>query len=446
MERIDVIVVGAGQAGLALSHELSAGGVEHVVLERGRVGESWRHRYDSFCLVTPNWTVRLPGHPYRGPDPDGFMVRDEIVADLEEYASGLEAPLREGIFVTRVEPLPEGGFLVRTRAGDLSSRAVVLATGTFQRPHRPAVAETLPPGLPRINVDAYRNEGALPPGKVLVVGSGQSGAQICEELCQAGREVVLACGKAAWVPRRLGGRDIFWWLDKVGFFDQTLESLPTPAARLIPNPMATGHDGGHDLHLRTLKAMGVTLAGHFLGTENGRAHFAPDLPESAAWGDQRYRDLMGLMKRFAAEQGIDPPPMYEPEPLVDRGPEWLDLSGVGIVIFAGGFRPGYLSWLPQPQAFDDLGFPHQQDGVSTVVPGLFFVGVHFMRTRKSSLLFGVGDDAGLVSGRIGDFLRSGPPSQDAQSCRAADTPMDRDENAAPERRRPAGSACPEGAP
>ena len=354
--------------------------------------------------------------------------------------------MREGVFVTGVEPLPDGGFLVHTRAGDLSSRALVLATGAFQRPHRPAVAETLPAGLPRIDVDAYRNEGALPPGKVLVVGSGQSGAQISEELRQAGREVVLACGKAAWVPRRLGGRDIVWWLDKVGFFDQTVESLPTPAARLTPNPTATGHGGGHDLHLRTLKAMGVTLAGHFLGMENGLAHFAPDLPESAAWGDQRYRELMSLMERFAAEQGLDLPPMDEPEPLVDRGPEWLDLSDFGVVIFAGGFRPDYRSWLPRPEAFDDLGFPLQRDGVSTVVPGLFFVGVHFMRTRKSSLLFGVGEDAAIVSGQIGDFLRSGPPSQDAQSCRAADTPTDRDENAAPERRRRAGSACPEGAP
>ena len=248
-----------------------------------------------------------------------------------------------------------------------------------------------------MDVNGYRNEGALPPGKVLVVGSGQSGAQISEELREAGREVILACGKAAWVPRRLGDRDIVWWLDKVGFFAHTLESLPTPAARLTPNPMATGHGGGHDLHLRTLQAMGVALTGHFLGTENGSADFAPDLEESVAWGDERRRVLMSVCERFAAEQGLDLPPIDEPEDFRARAPERLDLSDFGVVIFAGGFRPDYRSWLPWPDAFDELGFPFQRDGVNSVVPGLFFMGVHFMRIRKSSLLFGVGEDAAVVS-------------------------------------------------
>ena len=226
MEHVDVIIVGAGQAGLAVSHELSAAGVEHVVLERGRVGETWRHRWDTFCLVTPNWTMRLPGRPYSGPDPHGFMPRDEIVAALEDYAGAFAAPVREGVTAAGVESSPDGGFIVHTTAGDLSSRALVLATGAFQRPHRPAAADTLPTGLPQMDVDVYRNEGALPPGRVLVVGSGQSGAQISEELREAGREVVLACGKAAWVRRRLGGHDIVWWLAQVGFFDQTIGVSP----------------------------------------------------------------------------------------------------------------------------------------------------------------------------------------------------------------------------
>jgi len=406
MEHVDVIIVGAGQAGLAASHELSSAGVEHVVLERGRVGETWRHRWDTFCLVAPNWTVQLPGHPYNGPDPHGYMPRDEIVATLEEYAGSFGAPVREGVSVTGAESSPDGGFILQTTTGDMNGRALVLATGAFQRPHRPAAADTLPAGLPQIDVDVYRNEGALPPGKVLVVGSGQSGAQISEELREAGREVVLACGKAPWVPRRLGGRDIVWWLDQVGFFGQTVETLPTPAARLIANPMATGHGGGHDLHLRTLQAMGVTLTGHFLGMEGGLAHFAPDLQESCAWGDQRFRDLMGLIQRFAAEHGLDVPPIEEPETLAGGAPEWLDLSDFGVAIFAGGFRPDYRSWLPWPEAFDELGFPLQRDGVSTVVPGLFFVGVHFMRTRKSSLLLGVGEDAAIVSRNVGDLVMS----------------------------------------
>ncbi len=411
MERLDVMVVGAGQAGLALSHELTAAGVEHAVLERGRVGETWRHRWDTFCLVTPNWTVQLPGHPYRGADPDGFMLRNEIVSTLEDYAAGFEAPVREGVLVTGIESIPEGGFIVHTAAGDFSSRALVLANGAFQRPHRPAAADTLPPDLPQLDVTSYQNEGILPPGKVLVVGSGQSGAQISEELREAGREVVLACGKAAWVPRRLGDRDIVWWLDKVGFFEHTLESLPSPAARLTPNPMATGHGGGHDLHLRTLQAMGVTLTGHFLGAENGFAHFAPDLEESVAWGDERRHELMSVCERFAAEQGLAMPPMDEPKAFRAHAPERLDLSDFGAVIFAGGFRPDYRSWLPWPDAFDELGFPLQRDGVSSVVPGLFFMGVHFLRTRKSSLLFGVGEDAAIVASHIGDFLANGQPKR-----------------------------------
>lgn len=409
MEHVDIIIVGAGQAGLAVSHELSAAGVEHVVLERGRVGETWRHRWDTFCLVTPNWTVRLPGHPYSGPDPDGFMPRDEIVATLEEYAGSFGAPVREGVTVAGVESPPDGGFILHTTAGDLGSRALVLATGAFQRSHRPAAAETLPAGLPQMDVDVYRNEGALPPGKVLVVGSGQSGAQISEELREAGREVVLACGKAPWVPRRLGDRDIVWWLAQIGFFDQTVETLPSPAARLVANPMASGHGGGHDLHLRTLQAMGVTLTGHFLGMEGGLAHFAPDLQESATWGDQRFRELMSLIERFAAEHGLDLPPIDEPETFTARAPEWLDLADFGVVMYAGGFRPDYRSWLPWPEAFDELGFPIQRDGVSTVVPGLFFVGVHFMRTRKSSLFFGVGEDAAIVSGHVGAHLEGRQP-------------------------------------
>ncbi len=409
MEHIDVVIVGAGQAGLALSHELTAAGVEHIVLERGRVGETWRHRWDTFCLVTPNWTVKLPGHSYSGPDPHGFMSRSEIVTTLVDYAASIRAPVREGITVAGVESPAEGGFILHTTAGDMITRALVLATGSYQRPHRLAAAETLPAGLLQIDVDAYRNEGALPPGRVLVVGSGQSGAQISEELRRAGREVVLACGKAPWIPRRLGGRDIVWWLSQAGFFDQTIDALPAPAARLAANPLVTGHDGGRDLHLRTLQAQGVTLAGRFLGAEGGSARFAPDLQESVAWGDARFRELIGLIERFAADHGYDLPPVEKPAALSARPPETLDLSGFGAVIFAGGFRPDYRSWLPWPEAFDELGFPRQRDGASTVVRGLFYVGVHFLRTRKSAILLGAGEDATVVARHVVGFVRGGRP-------------------------------------
>ena len=399
MEQVDVIIVGAGQAGLAVSHELSAAGIEHVVLERSRIGQTWRQRWESFCLVTPNWTVRLPGHPYEGPDPDGFMLRDEVVGFLEKYARSFEAPVREEVTVAGVESPSSGGFILRTTSGELHSRILVLATGAYQRAHRPAVADTLPPGLPQMDLYAYRNERALPAGSVLIVGGGQSGAQISEELREAGREVVLSCGKAPWVPRRLGDRDIVWWLAEAGFFDQSVEALPAPAARLGANPLVTGHGGGRDLNLRTLRAMGVILTGRFLGARDGIARFAPDLGESVAWGDQRYRELMKLIGGRAAELGISLP-IDEPESFDAEAPESVDLSRFGVVLFAAGFRPDYRSWLPWPSAFDDLGFPLQKDGASMVVPGLYFAGVHFLRTRKSSLLLGVGEDAGIIARHV----------------------------------------------
>jgi putative flavoprotein involved in K+ transport len=235
---------------------------------------------------------------------------------------------------------------------------------------------------------------------VLVVGSGQSGAQIAEELHEAGREVVLACGRAPWAPRRLGSQDIFWWVMETGFMDAPVSALPTPAARLSANILATGHGGGHDLHLRTLRAKGVTLCGHFLGMADGEVRFAPDLAESVAWGDERYRQLMDLVRKHVADQALELPAIPEPEPFDPRAPERLGLGEVGVVVFTGGFRPDYRSWVRWPEAFDDLGFPIHRDGASTVVPGLYFAGVHFLRKRKSSLLIGVGEDAALVASSI----------------------------------------------
>jgi putative flavoprotein involved in K+ transport len=401
MERVAAAVVGGGPAGLATSCELTGAGVEHLVLERSRLGQTWRDRWDSFCLVTPNWSVQLPGGGYAGTDPDGFMPRDEIVAYLERYAASFGAPVRENVEVRSLDSRPESGFVLRTSAGDLRADTVVVATGAYQRPFRPAAADTLPVDLLQIDVDDYRNEQALPPGRILIVGSGQSGCQIAEELHEAGREVFLACGRAPWAPRRFGGRDLVWWLLETGFLDATVESLPAPAARLAANILATGHRGGHDLHLRTLLALGVVLTGHFLGAADRQARFAPDLGESVAWGDDRHGQLMELVRKLVAERGLEPPTIEQPEPFDAKAPERLDLSGFGVVIFAGGFRPDYRSWLPWPEAFDDLGFPIQRDGASTVVPGLYFVGVHFLRKRKSSLLIGVGEDAAVVARHIG---------------------------------------------
>jgi putative flavoprotein involved in K+ transport len=396
---IPVVVVGAGPAGLAISCELTKAGVEHLVLERGRIGQTWRDRWDSFCLVTPNWTVQLPDGHYDGPDPDGFMPRDEVVGFLERYATGVRAPVRENTAVTSMEALDDG-FVLGMPDGELRAGAVVLATGAYQRSHRPRAEATLPAGLFQVDVDEYRNEQALPPGRVLVVGSGQSGCQIAEELHEAGRDVVVACGRAPWLPRRIGEHDFTWWALETGFLDANVESLPAPEARLFANLLATGQGGGRDLHLRTLQDRGVVLAGHFLGATDGRFRFALDLADSVAWGDERHGQFMALVRALVAERGLDPPEIADPEPFAANAPEELDASDFGAVVLAAGFRPDYRSWLPWAEAFDELGYPVHEDGESTVVPGLHFVGVHFLRKRKSSTLVGMGEDAALVAGRI----------------------------------------------
>ena len=398
-ERIEVVVVGAGQAGLAVSHELTSAGVEHVVLERSRIGQSWRGRWDSFCLVTPNWFCQLPGHHYDGDDPDGYMPRDDIVAYLERYAAGFDAPVREGVDVTSLGPGTDGGFLLETSAGEIAGRTVVLSAGAYQRPHRPG-ANTLPKGLLQIDVHDYRNPAELPAGAVLVVGSGQTGCQIAEELHLAGRDVALACGRASWFPRWLGGRDLSWWAQETGFLDVTVESLPDPTARLYANVQASGAGGGHDLHYRTLRKLGVTMVGRFLGADGRRARFAPDLAASVAWGDARNAQLMDLVRKVVAERGLPAFDIPAPEPFDGDAPEELDLSDFGTVIFTSGFRPDYERWVHCPGAFDEYGFPVHVEGASTVAPGLYFVGVHFLRKRKSSLMNGVGEDAGIVARQI----------------------------------------------
>jgi putative flavoprotein involved in K+ transport len=399
-ERHDVLVVGAGQAGLAISHELAHAGVDHVVLERSRVAETWRSRWDSFCLVTPNWTVNLPGQPYAGSDPDGFMTRDELVAYFAAYAGSFKAPIREGVEVTELVLHDDAGFLLRTSAGEFEASQVVIASGGYQKPFRPAGSEDLPSGLHVIDVEQYTNPGALPRGPVLVLGSGQTGCQLAEELSESGRDTFLACGRAPWVNRRMGGRDTMDLLfHETPFMEMTLAMLPNPAARLGANPQASGHGGGRDLNYRTLQAMGVNLVGRFGGAEGQTAHFADDLSESVAFGDARYLELCGLISSGLAARGEAPPEMPPPPPFHAEPHTSLDLGAFGAAIFTSGFRPNY-SWVKAPGAFDQMGFPVQVDGSSTVVSGLHFMGVHFQRKRKSAALWGVAEDATVLAERM----------------------------------------------
>ena len=393
-------MVGGGQAGLSLSHELTRAGIEHVVLERGRIAQTWRGRWDSFCLVIPNWTVQLPGGRYQGDDPDGFMPKADIVGHLERYAHSFAAPVREGVDVSAVEPGDDGGFLLRTSSGDIRSRKVVLAAGAYQRPHRPAAAAQLPESLHAIDAERYTNPGALPPGKILVVGSGQTGCQLSEELAESGRDTYLACGRAPWIPRRLEGRDTVAWITETPFMEATLADLPSPTARLGANPQLSGRRGGHDLHFRTLQDSGVVLLGRFLGVDDGEACFAPDLAESVAFGDARYSDICSLIGKACAERGVEAPDMPPPPPFRATAAQQLQLGGFGAVIFTSGFRPDYSRWVRFPAAFDELGFPIQRDGASSVVDGLYFMGVHFQRKRRSATFLGVAEDATVLAEEI----------------------------------------------
>ena len=396
---VDTVVIGAGQAGLAASHELAARGVDHVVLERDRVGSGWIKRWDSFCLVTPNWSVQLPGYPYDGDDPDGFMPRDDIVAYLQRYANHFDCPIRTDVKIAAVRSGNGSGFEIDLAGETLRAKNLVVSTGAYQKPFLPKGADTLPDRLVVMESTGYTNADELPDGRILIVGSGQTGCQIAEELHSTGREVVLACGRAPWGPRRIGDHDVMWWLLESGFLDVDATTLP-PQARLFANFLATGHGGGRDLHYRTLAAQGVTLTGRFLGVVDGHAHFAPDLAESVVWGDEKYLHLREHFRGFAAARGLPEPDMPDPSPFTLTGAEAIELEPFGAVIFTGGFRPDYASWLPWPDAFDGAGFPIQTDGASAALDGLYFVGLHFMRKRKSALLCGVGEDAAIVAEAI----------------------------------------------
>jgi putative flavoprotein involved in K+ transport len=394
---LPTIVIGAGQAGLATSHELAARGVEHVVLDAGRVGQTWRGRWDSFTLVTPNQSLRLPGFEYAGPDPDGYLLRDEVVSHLVDYAASFAAPVHEGVAVHRLGPGPDGALRLGTSEGELLAGAVVVATGAYQRSHRPAVAGEFPAHVQVIDSGDYTNAQALPDGAVLVVGSGQTGCQLAEDLLLAGREVYLACGRAPWIPRRLDGEDIVTWLCRTTFMDAPLAALPHPDARLWANFQATGRDGGHDLHYRTLEAAGVHLTGR-LESAGEVIRFADDLAASVAFGDARYADVRALFRAELPARGVVPPELPDPEPFTARGLSELRADRVGCVVFTSGFRPDYRGWVDFP-VFDDAGFPITADG-TTAVPGLYFCGVHFMRRRSSALLMGVGQDATLVADAV----------------------------------------------
>jgi putative flavoprotein involved in K+ transport len=400
MRQIDVVVVGAGQAGLATSYNLTQRGIDHVVLERGLVAQSWHsRRWDSFQLNGPNWSFMLPGYEYDGPDPDAFMYRTEIVSRFSDYARRIAAPVEEGIEVAKVKRDDVNGrYLVDTSAGPIACRAVVAATGAYQRRNRPSTG--LDPSILQLNTDQYRSATELHDGGVLVVGSGQSGCQVAEDLRDAGRDVWLATGSCGWIPRRYRGKDNVRWRVEMGVFDQTVAELGH-AFRLVCPPMQTGVGQIRDINMRTLNAAGVKLTGRFLGADGFKVQVGDDLHSNASRSDEAAVRFRTGVDDFVRDRGIDAPveaPM-EPTAGLPDAPTQLDLRALGIsnVIWATGFRLDF-GWIDLDLETVD-GYPAQTQGVSRY-RGLYFIGLQLMHTRKSGLIFGVGEDAAHISGVI----------------------------------------------
>ena len=403
MERIETIVIGGGQAGLAMSYHLARFGREHIVLERQRVAERWRtERWDSLAFQSPNWNIHLPGLAYRAADPDAFAPRDEVSRFIEDYAAFIKAPLRCGQPATSLRRTPDlRRLIVETPAASFEAKNVVIATGPFQQP-----AERLPIGgkMLHLHSSQYRNPQSLPSGAALVIGSGNSGAQIAEELCLAGRRVFLSVSPHRRIPRRYRTKDYTWWYVAFGEGDTTIEQQREP----LPPRLLTGVGGGHDLNLRQLAADGVTLLGRVTGGSDGRLSVAQDLAENLMQADAslvdfiRHADEYALRERLgfppsdsSTEVARDPPEVNDPVATLD-----LAAAGISTIIWANGFRYDF-DWIDLPVFAGKAAssVPVHRRGV-TAVPGVYFLGLPWLYRLKSAFLHGVGEDAEYLAEHI----------------------------------------------
>lgn len=415
MISVAAVVVGAGQAGLAVSRELVVRGIEHVVLERGRVGETWRsQRWDSFVMNTPVWMNQLPGSSVADAEPTRFPTGQEFVESLERYVRSQALPLREGVEVVSVE-MDGGAYVVETSAGCYRSGSLVVAAGIQRTPRIPSLGRRLSASVEQLHSAQYRSPDALEPGAVLVVGSGQSGCQIAEELLEAGRRVYLATSRVGRLPRRYRGRDALEWRVEMGFYDQTPDSLDDSEPVRAPLPITTGVRGGHTLSLQQFARDGAVLLGRLNGATDSRLRFANDLAENVRFGDEFAAKLRRSIDEYVLRERIEAPPaendpVEAPEPRLGIDPpRELDLraAGVATVLWATGFG-GDFDWLPTT-LLDRNGAPPHDEGVGRS-PGLYAIGFPWISKRKSGIVFGVEEDASRIAAHVATRGATAPSS------------------------------------
>ena len=412
MPTTHTLVIGAGQAGLAVSRSLADADVDHVVLERGRVAERWRsHRWEALRLLTPNWATRLPGWSYQGPHPDGYMTATELAGYLTDYAGSFAAPVHEHSPVRSLEPA-EGGYAVWTDDARWRAANVVIATGWCDEPRVPVVAARLDRTIAQVTTSSYRNPDELPDGRVLVVGASATGVQLADELARAGRDVVLAVGRHSRLPRCYRGVDIWWWLDQIGTFARTIDQVSDPArSRREGSVQLAGRADRRDVDLPALQRLGVRLAGRLVGVENARAGFADDLPVTTAAADARLERILhqvdGHIRALGLAADVLPPAPRRPVNLTKLIDE-VDLRDeqVGAVVWATGFTRPY-PWLHVP-VLDQRGEIAQRRGI-TPHAGLYVLGQRFQHRGDSNFIDGVRHDAAHVARHIASRLQSHEP-------------------------------------
>ena len=408
IQRVTSVVIGAGHAGLAASHNLSARSIDHVVLERGEVANSWRtERWDSLRLLTPNWLSRLPGHRYDGPDPDGYMTMPEVVDFIDRFAGVAQAPVRTGTNVTSLSRVDDG-YVVRTSGGDLQCRTVVVASGAFNRPTAPQFSAAVPASVTQLTPFDYRNPAQLPDGGVLVVGASATGVQLAAELARAGRRVTLSVGEHVRMPRTYRGRDVLWWMERSGLWDERYDEVDDlTRARRLPSPQLVGTPEHATLDLNALAELGVELVGRWATVRDGTALFSGGLRNVFALADLKLERLLDSFDDWARGNGSDadvgPPERYPPT-RVPASARWqLDLrrGEIGTIVWATGFRPDY-GWLDVPVVDPKGNLRHVGGTVDS--PGMYALGLPVLRRRKSTFIHGISDDAREVVDHLNDYL------------------------------------------